>query len=118
MAHYAVVNILRYRNNELQYSDDDSTWQPITEETVTGYPRQNEMILWVAGPGIDRIVGVDFDDTEDFEKLPRAKYGGQLWFAKLKRDATIGVEPKYTITFEIDGRMITLDPKVEIKAGE
>lgn len=117
MAQYAVVNILRYKNNELQYSDDDSTWQPVTPDSVTGYPKQNEMIVWVAGPGIDRITAIDFEDTEDFEKLPRPKYGGQCWFAKIKPDAVIGDEPKYSITFEVDGENIVVDPKLQVQPG-
>ena len=117
MAQYAVVNILKYKDDCLYFSDDDSKWEKVSEETVTGFPKQNELVLWVAGPGVKRITSIDFEDINDFKRPPKAKYKGRMWFAKIKEDAVIGNEPKYTISFIVDGKELTVDPKIKIEGG-
>lgn len=119
MAHYAVVNILKYKSGKLYFSDDDSSWEEVTPESVTGYPKQNELILWCAGPGVKRITSLDFLDLEDFKYPPKAKFKGRIWVGKVKEDAVIGNEPKYSISFmDRFGRKHTVDPKVKINANE
>ncbi|RED91898.1 hypothetical protein [Marinoscillum furvescens] len=116
MAHYAVVNILKYENNKLYFSDDDSTWDEIGPHTITGYPKQNELMIWFAGPGVDKITGIDFDSDDDFVNPPRSKFGKRLWFVKVKPNATVGDEPKYTIRFKDEaGNEVEIDPKVKVK---
>ncbi len=117
MAQYSVVNILAYRNGKLYYSDNDETWNEIFPDTVTGYPKQNEMVIWFAGPGIDKITNIDFPDLSDFDKPPTKKFGGRLWYGRIKPDAIIGDEPKYTISFESDGTPLDVDPKLKVEGG-
>ncbi len=118
MAQYSVVNILAYRNGKLYYSDDDETWNEIHEETITGYPKPNEMVIWFAGPGIDKITAIDFEDTSDFDKIPTSKFGGRLWFGRIKPDAVIDDEPKYTISFESNGDPVApVDPRLKVVHG-
>lgn len=115
MARYAVVNILKFKDGKLYFSDDDNTWEEITEETITGYPKQNELMIWMAGPGVKIITGIDFEDNDDFVNPPKPKYTNRMWMVKIKPDAVIGNEPKYTIRFvDKEGKCHEVDPKIKI----
>lgn len=115
MAHYAVVNVLAYRDGKVYYSEDDNTWSEVTPESITGYPKQGEMVVWFAGPGIEKITSIDFVDQEDFSQLPSPQFDGKFWYGKIKPDAVIGDEPKYTITVEVNGQPIEIDPKLRVE---
>ncbi|WP_258101780.1 hypothetical protein [Marinoscillum pacificum] len=118
MARYAVVNILKYKNGKLYFSDDDNSWEEVSPETVTGYPKQNELMIWMAGPGVKIITGIDFVDNDDFVNPPKPKYTNRMWIVKVKPDAIIDNEPKYTIRFvDSDGNCHEVDPKISIKGG-
>jgi len=121
--HYAVVNVLKYDNGELQFSDDDGTFKKVTPTSVTGEPIMGNLMVWVAGPGIDFISDIALKDSADaqyFQGKVTPRYGGGIWVARLKPD----MEPpnqniKYSISFKPVGEEIQIvDPELNPKQGQ
>lgn len=115
MAKYAVINVLRFENGELQYSDDDHLWQPVGPESVTASPRASELVVWVAGKNVDKITDIRLDSGESiFVNPPKKKFGGKVWIGKISPNARPGAEAKYNIFFNAGGVAGAVDPKVKV----
>lgn len=117
---YAVVNILKYENGKLMFSDNDEEFEEILPTTNTGDIKQGNLMIWMAGAGVSMITDIQYEPkyTQYFATLPKPKYGGNVWLAKLKRNAPVDLQMKYSISFKPKNEeTITIDPTSGSKPG-
>lgn len=116
MANYGAVNILRFQNDELQYSDDYVNWEAVTPDTITALPKPGELVVWIAGDNIDQITDIRLDSgTEIFAMPPMSMDGGSAWVGRVSSTALAGAEAKYDIFYSVGGIVKELDPKVKVE---
>lgn len=117
---YPTVNILKYDqdNGKLYFTDNEDADTEVTEKTLTGEVYSNNLYVWMAGARVEFISDIKVEEGKEhfFKKLPQAKYGGNVWIAKLNADAPEGTKIKYSISFKPKDKAIeTIDPQIELR---
>jgi len=114
----ADVNVyLKYTDGILDFSNtEDGVYEPVSEQTVTGLVKRNDIVNWYAVEGIKKI-----------KKIKRCSgaecFAGDIQYPS-KKHACVGISAtvdgdmveKYDIKFEAEnGYIVLVDPTIKTK---
>lgn len=112
------ITVLKFKDGKLLYStntDDNKSYQDVTEETITATVEPGEHIFWYSGGGVTDLEGVDFEDET---QLPEEINPDKMWIITVPEDVEEGTLFKYDIVYQFKGNSgppIVLDPKIKIQ---